>query len=260
LDKLISSGKNTDSRRFQKHHFAALNATAPVNGRPSPPPVSQTFKNGLVLSPVDDPTVSATDSRFSQKKPDASIINHGPDRETAGPSEDPGPLAGIWKQFRDALHTIGKRNSTVFEQAAAETLQLSLSISEKIMESPPDIDPEKLHALVDGAWQQIKQEQVARLRISPHDLKALEKVDAALLEEADAGLFFQVDTTLENGVCKIEGPRLDLQNSLREQLAVIEENFSSCCLKQPDNGRRNAALSAETGSRYRAHIPYKGRP
>lgn len=241
--------------RFRRHCFASINA--PAENQAPPPVEDATFQCGLAAPQADDPALPQTKKMPGQENPDASPENRSalePEKTDAGNPQDPVASVCIWEQFGGALKKLEKEKSQTFARAAAETLKLSLAISQKILNAPPGIDPEKTGELVDKAWQGIEQEHIVHLKVSPDDRKALEKAvpDAAGLNDTGTGYVFDEDARLENGTCMVAGPHVDMQNSLRKQLPLIERNFTACCLKKTPYG--------QNAERARAHIPYKGRP
>ncbi len=235
MDKLITPGAQKHKNRLRRHCFAPLDAAAPPPGPPLSPRDSQTFKSGLFAP---------------------SGIRR-PVKEAAVAAQDPGTPACIWEQFRTAVDKLETEQNQTFEQAAEETMRLFRAISQKMLDSHLGIDPEKTRALVDEAWQNIQQAHIVHLRISPRDLTALKQAgpDALCREDTKTGYVFHEDASLETGAFLVEGPRLDTQSSLLEQLALIKRNFSACCLKQTGSGHPvKAANGPKPG------IPYKGRP
>ena len=227
--------------QYRKHCFAPIDV--PAEDQAPPPLEDATFTCGLAAPPENRP---------ARQQPDGAALQ--PEKADAGTPQDPVTPARIWEQFGGVLKELEKEKNQTFARAAAETLKLSLAISQKILNAPPGIDIEKTSDLVDKTWQSIEQEHIVHLKISPDDRKALKKAipDAAGLNDTGAGYVFDEDPGLENGTCLVAGPRVDMQNSLHQQLPSIERNFTACCLKKPPYG--------QTAEHSRAHIPYKGRP
>jgi hypothetical protein len=248
LDKRKPSEKNTCQDRLKKHQFAVIDASAPLPGCSSPTSDSRTFKSGLALSPDGGLSAPATD------------CCRPPETEGASAPEKRDRTACVWDQFRVAVQQLATEKDKTFEQAATETLQLSLAISQKILNAQPDIDLKKTHDLVHTAWQNIRREHRLRLNISPQDLDDLKQIDAAWVEDADKGFVFHEDAALEHGALRAEGPPLDVQGLIFKQLPRIERDFTSRCLTRPDRGRTRPPRPAAAGGKTRPGIPFKGRP
>lgn len=255
MDKQMTHKADGCDDPYRKHCFASIDV--PIKAKAAPPLADAAFQCGLGASPVDEPARPQPRKLSGQENPGASPENPSarqPEKTAPPHPQDPDPAACLWEQFGGVLEQFEKERTRTFARAAAETLKLSMAISQKILNAPPGIDPDKTRSLVDEAWQNIEQEHIVHLKISPDDRKALEKTvpDAAGPNGIGAGYVFDEDPGLENGSCSVAGPRADMQNSLRNQLPLIERNFTACCLKKASYSK--AADSAGV------QIPYKGRP
>ena len=202
MDKQMAHKTNSCKDQYRKHCFASIDTPAEVHAPPSLKDAA--FQCGLAAPPVDDPALQPTRKRSAPENPDASPENHSARQAkipASGNPPDPDTSACIWKQFGDALKELDKEKNRTFARAAAETLKLSMAISQKILNAPPGINPEKTRSLVDNAWQNIEQEHVVHLKISPDDRKALKKAvpDAAGRNDQKPGYIFDEDPRLESG-------------------------------------------------------------
>ena len=273
MDRLIKPGTDTNENRFRKHRFAAIDTTAQAPGRPPSPSSSPTFKSGLITTPAECASLSEMGNMLLHEKSNTPSQNrrpphfkeddnHQPVKGGANAAENQATPACIWEQFGSALQAFEKEENKTFEQAAAETVNLSLAISEKMLGTPSGIDLKEVHGLVEAAWQDIKQEQVVHFSISPHDLEVLKQVDpdAACPEDTGAGYVFHENASLEDRTLMVEGPPLDMQPTLSKQLALIEQNFITCFQEQPESGHTDQTATTEDGSRSKYSKPYRGMP
>jgi len=140
------------------------------------------------------------------------------------PVEEPLTMVCVLERFSEALKHLQKEREALYERAAAETVKLALTISEKVINHEVSINSNVVLSIVQKAMQKIKESQSICIRVNPQDLEALKQAD---LETTFEGLAFEADGAMGRGDCLIETRQENIDASIRNQLAVIEEAFVS---------------------------------
>ncbi len=134
------------------------------------------------------------------------------------------------ERFNDAVQKFAEERDAIYERAAEETVKLALAISEKVINHEVRINPDTVLGMVRKAMRKIKDGQSICLRVHPQDLKTLSQAGLDKSGKRGAafkGFVFQADGSLAPGDCLIETRQENIDASISNQLAVIEEAFAS---------------------------------
>jgi flagellar biosynthesis/type III secretory pathway protein FliH len=124
-------------------------------------------------------------------------------------------LQDLHKQFVESIAMIEK-----------EALNLSLSISEKLLHHTVEINPDYITKIINEAISLCGSATVKKIRVSPQDMEFIEIVGIARqLIQTDPGWHFEADSGIRAG-CVIETSGGEVDYQLDEAFSRIKENVA----------------------------------
>jgi flagellar biosynthesis/type III secretory pathway protein FliH len=232
LDKIIKPGSGAIGNHLRPHTFLPIDETVSKPGYALADAAREGFKRGLVRQENRCPTLSGMDAilsnRISAGQQDADVSG-GLKSEGQDPVEEPLAVACLLERFSEAIKRLEEQRDAIYERAAEETVKLALVISEKVINHEVSVNPDRILSIVRAAVQKIKAGQSIRIRVNPDDFKVLKQADTDMsyLKTAFEGFAFQADAAMARGDCLVETRQGNIDASIRNQLAVIEEAFAS---------------------------------
>jgi flagellar assembly protein FliH len=138
--------------------------------------------------------------------------------QAAGRAQAAAELQPVLEKLARGIQEIAGLRPQLMRDAAAELVELSLSIARRVLHRELSVDPGALEGLVGAALQKLAGQEICRVRIHPE----LEPgVRQALAREGRGGLPLIADATLERGAILVETARGKLDASLETQFAEI---------------------------------------
>jgi len=170
-----------------------------------------------MLSKNNKPDQQAADSSNHQESDPPDSL----DKEQA--------VTCILEQFRDGIQKLEEERNGIYERATKETVKLALAIAQKVINHEVSIQPERVLGMVQKAMQNIKDTQSLRIRVHPEGLELLKRAELGLPGEGISfkGVEILADNSLAPGDCFVETRQENIDASIQNQLAVIEEAFLS---------------------------------
>jgi len=138
-------------------------------------------------------------------------------------------VACIQERFREGVQQLEEERNAIYERAAQETVKLALAIAQKVINHEVSINPEKVLGVVRKAMQNIKNSQSVCIRVHPQGFETLKQAELGLPGKGASFKGFEIlaDNALAPGDCFVETRQENIDASIQNQLAVIEEAFSS---------------------------------
>jgi len=135
----------------------------------------------------------------------------------------------ILEQFREGIQKLAEERNGIYERAAQETVKLALAIAQKVINHEVSIQPERVLGMVRRAMQKIKDSQSICIKVHPQGFETLKQVESDLSGKSlsSKGIEIQADNSLAPGDCFVETRQENIDASIQNQLAVIEEAFLS---------------------------------
>jgi len=135
----------------------------------------------------------------------------------------------ILEQFREGVQKLEEERNVIYERAAQETVKLALAIAQKVINHEVSINPERVLGMVRRAMQNIKDSQSICIRVHPQGFETLKQAELGLSDKGVSIKGFEIlaDNSLAPGDCFVKTRQENIDASIHNQLAVIEEAFLS---------------------------------
>ncbi len=144
--------------------------------------------------------------------------------EAAGRKSAAAEYQAVVEKFAQTAGEIGQLRARLRREAEADTLKLALAIARRVLRRELAVDPDALDALLLGALEKLKGQEITRVRVHPSHADLV----AACLRKGFAGTVVEVipDPGRAAGTAIFETSRGNLDASVESQLQEIERGLA----------------------------------
>lgn len=194
------------------------------------------LQTGITQTPAEPPAANPTREvemlrrEFELKAQEAHAAGFR-EGEAAGRNKAAAEFQAVVERFSQTIGDLDRMRARLRREAEADTLKLALAIARRVLRRELAVDPEALEALLLGALEKLRGQEISRVRVHPSHAALV----TDCLRRCFAGVTVQViaDASRPPGTAIFETERGDLDASVESQLKEIERGLTDRLRSQP---------------------------